>query len=143
MTALGDPTTNHAAVLELGYILRAHFGPSVSSERRATHDPIQPGLKIAFWLVSSPHELVLEIERKIPSRKNREILLSSFVLHCTHESMEIMAPPTSLRLAPPPASVRLRRTALRTSFLKGSGAFLEFVSHVPVLSACLLVWEGC
>jgi hypothetical protein len=49
-----------------------------------------------------------------------------------HESMEIRAPPTSLRLAPPPASVSLRRTALRTSFLKGSGASPEFLSLSPV-----------
>uniref|UniRef100_A0A0E0FWZ3 PspA/IM30 family protein n=1 Tax=Oryza nivara TaxID=4536 RepID=A0A0E0FWZ3_ORYNI len=35
--------------------------------------------------------------------------------------MEIRAPPTSLRLAPPPpASASFRRTALRTSFLNGS-----------------------
>ncbi|CAD6228746.1 unnamed protein product [Miscanthus lutarioriparius] len=34
--------------------------------------------------------------------------------------MEIRAQPTSLRLAPPPASVSFRRTPLRTSFLKGN-----------------------
>ncbi|KAG2602543.1 hypothetical protein PVAP13_5KG695600 [Panicum virgatum] len=34
--------------------------------------------------------------------------------------MEIRAPPTSLRLAPPPASASFRRAALRTSFLNGS-----------------------
>ncbi|PWZ30493.1 putative membrane-associated protein, chloroplastic [Zea mays] len=34
--------------------------------------------------------------------------------------MEIRAPPTSLRLAPPPASASFRRTPLRTSFLRGS-----------------------
>ncbi|WVZ67848.1 hypothetical protein U9M48_016875 [Paspalum notatum var. saurae] len=34
--------------------------------------------------------------------------------------MEIRAPPTSLRLAPPPASASFRRTALRTPFLNGS-----------------------
>ncbi|KAL6840332.1 hypothetical protein ACP4OV_030142 [Aristida adscensionis] len=34
--------------------------------------------------------------------------------------MEIRAQPTSLRLAPPPASASFRRTALKTSFLNGS-----------------------
>ncbi|ONM35708.1 Membrane-associated protein VIPP1 chloroplastic [Zea mays] len=34
--------------------------------------------------------------------------------------MEIRAPPTSLRLAPPPAAASFRRTPLRTSFLRGS-----------------------
>ncbi|KAJ1286621.1 hypothetical protein BS78_03G366300 [Paspalum vaginatum] len=34
--------------------------------------------------------------------------------------MEIRAPPTSLRLAPPPASASFRQTALRTPFLNGS-----------------------
>ncbi|KAF8642806.1 hypothetical protein HU200_067159 [Digitaria exilis] len=34
--------------------------------------------------------------------------------------MEIRAPPTSLRLAPPPASASFRRTALKSSFINGS-----------------------
>ncbi|CAD6235552.1 unnamed protein product [Miscanthus lutarioriparius] len=34
--------------------------------------------------------------------------------------MEIRAQPTSMRLAPPPASASFRRTPLRTSFLKGN-----------------------
>ncbi|KAF8755849.1 hypothetical protein HU200_011325 [Digitaria exilis] len=49
--------------------------------------------------------------------------------------MEIRAPPTSLRLAPPPASASFRRTALKSSFINGSGMFprIRVVSSSPVL----------
>jgi hypothetical protein len=39
-----------------------------------------------------------------------------------------MAPPPGLRLVTPPSSVSFRPAALRTSFVTGSGEFLELVS---------------
>jgi hypothetical protein len=110
---------------------------------RSTQRMIQPDPTSAFPShgFSSPHELALEIERAnffSPQKKGKKFFSAPSFSAAPHESMEIRAPPTSLRLAPPPASVSLRRTALRTSFLKGSGASLEFLSHSPVyyLRAC-------
>lgn len=54
--------------------------------------------------------------------------------------MEIRAQPTSLRLAPPPASASFRRTPLRTSFLKGNGACFDFVSHFYTFSVLWGDW---
>ncbi|WVZ67852.1 LOW QUALITY PROTEIN: hypothetical protein U9M48_016875 [Paspalum notatum var. saurae] len=54
--------------------------------------------------------------------------------------MEIRAPPTSLRLAPPPASASFRRTALRTPFLNGSeyaAAPYHMLRHIiAIFSRC-------
>jgi hypothetical protein len=107
-----------------------------------THDPTRPDIGVPVpWLLFStrtrPRDRASEfffLHRK----KGRKFFSAPSFSAAPHESMEIRAPPTSLRLAPPPASVSLRRTALRTSFLKGSGASLEFLSHSPVyyLRAC-------
>ena len=67
--------------------------------------------------------------KKSKERREKNHFPVSFSARPPPESMEIRAPPTSLRLAAPPASSSFRRTALRTSFLNGSGAFPEFVSY--------------
>jgi hypothetical protein len=53
--------------------------------------------------------------------------------------MEIRAPPTSLSLAPPPASASFRRTPLRTFFLNGSGACFDSVPQ-PLLHILSVLW---
>lgn len=93
-------------------------------------------------LSSSPHE---EIEWNT-KREKKERIISPFSLFRAGESMEIRAPPTSLRLAPPPpASASFRRTALRTSFLNGSGAF-RILAPWPISCASgrgIAAWGLC
>jgi len=78
--------------------------------------------------------------KKKGDRKKKKIILVSLYARPPPESMEIRAQPTSLRLAPPPASASFCRTPLRTSFLKGNGACFDFVSHFYILSVLWGDW---
>ena len=92
-------------------------------------DPRSLSLPIAS-LLHTNSTLVDRANRNTKQKKGgKKPFPVSFSARPPPESMEIRAPPTSLRLAAPPASASFRRTALRTSFLNGSGAFPEFVSY--------------